>query len=68
MTREKKYYMTVLMNIKYYECCGDKRVLMLQVVKLSTFIRSEFHTPGPRVHTLYLSGSIHWESGNSGIL
>ena len=31
MTREKKYYMTVLMNIKYYECSSDKRALMLKV-------------------------------------
>ena len=34
MTREKKYYMTVLMNIMYYECSSDKRVLMIKVDKL----------------------------------
>ena len=50
MTREEKSYITVLMNIKYYECCSDKRVLMFKVDNLHTFI-SEFHTVGPGVHT-----------------
>ena len=26
ISREEKYYMTVLMNIKYFECCCGKRV------------------------------------------
>ena len=34
MTREEKIYITVLMNIKYYECCSDKRVLMFKVDNL----------------------------------
>ena len=35
MTREEKSYITVLMNIKYYECCSDKRVLMFKVDNLN---------------------------------
>ena len=38
MTREEKSYITVLMNIKYYECCSDKRVLMFKVDNLHQWI------------------------------
>ena len=47
MTREEKSYITVLMNIKYYECCSDKRVLMFKVDNLNQELAPEYTRNNP---------------------
>ena len=41
ISREEKYYMTVLMNIKYFECCCGKRVWLKVVVGKRQWLKAE---------------------------